>query len=823
MVEMSKQSHWEKELTRFHEVLASPKGQAIVIVGPEGSGKSSLLRAMVMRGKKVEKFYCDGKIHHVGPNDNPNKVLRDIVPSYKGGLAFLELENILRSLSNSVEEYGGLHRRVVGVDAHTTQLVELKKLWLEIIPQLPDKVKFIFTQRPNGILATNKQFMGLPNVVRIDIEAPPSSDERQKVFDTDEDLRKKVNEKGLVTEGLQGAVQEKVDVEGIATVEVLDKIKITGMSVAEHGWGDRIADKDKLGFRPYVEVVARFLTHEETELPLTLSVEGEWGSGKSSFLLQLKNEIGKIYKEKGREKAFIVEFDPWRHDKNEALWAAFALTFMEQVRGGLFELRRWIGDWRLFFMRYRWKDGWIDMMRFFTSWLVFIVLCVLLGVLTIRRGPEWVSYLCDNILLVAEEVKTEAGEDSSGGVNGRGVIKWILGGGGLAAVAGGLASVLGLVRRITGNPLKVNLKKYIKHPQYADRVSFIERFHNDFKKIVSAYSGEERVYVFIDDLDRCAIPKAAELMESINLMISENPRLVFVMGMDREKVAAGLAVKHEKLLPYLAEPTKKKDADKDEDKDEVKRRRGVRYGYSFIEKFIQVPFRLPQPDEKCIRKMLMEMSGQLKEEKALPKKEQIKKTRTKQVKIEDDKKLEMQRRAETKQKIDKVFTKFDGDDHNFRAIVLMVSKAFDFNPRRAKQFVNIFRLRAATAKVTGLYEPKDGKRLTFEQLGKFVGIGLGWPLLIRDIERKPALLEELVEEAEGQAEGKANEKKKKPKENGLYFERWADDEKLMELMKAGCENDKDAEKCRRFSLKGLDVKKLLRVAPRVMSDEEEMV
>jgi len=307
------------------------------------------------------------------------------------------------------------------------------------------------------------------------------------------------------------------------------------------------------------------------------------------------------------------------------------------------------------------------------------------------------------------------------------------------------------------------------------------------------------------------------------------------MGMDREKVAAGLAVKYEKLLPYLAEPTEKKDADKDADKDEVKRRRGVRYGYSFIEKFIQVPFRLPQPDEECIEKMLMGLSGQIKEEKQ----EQINKTKTKRIetgaeaegpppsepssefpeakttkvkpeKIEEDKKLEEKEHAIRQEQIKEEFLKFDGDDPNFRAIVLMVSKAFDFNPRRAKQFVNIFRLRAATAKVTGLYASKDGKSLTFEQLGKFVGIGLGWPLLIRDIERRPALLEELVGAAEGRTDGEV-EKKKEPKKNSVRFKKWVDDDKLMELLKAGCENEKDVEK---FSLKGLDVKKLLQVVPR---------
>jgi hypothetical protein len=273
----------------------------------------------------------------------------------------------------------------------------------------------------------------------------------------------------------------------------------------------------------------------------------------------------------------------------------------------------------------------------------------------------------------------------------------------------------------------------------------------------------------------------------------------------------------------------------------------VWYGYSFIEKFIQVPFSLPQPDEKCISEMLMGMSGQLKEEKKpigekqvgetiaadMPVKEvlpderigetsETRKADVRQTKMDENKELERREYDIRQEQIKEEFLKFDGDDPTFRAIVLMVSKAFDYNPRRAKQFVNIFRLRATTAKVTGLYEPKDGKRLTFEQLGKFVGIGLGWPLLIRDIERRPALLEELVEATEWRAEGKSNEKKK-PKENGLYFERWADNEKLMELLKAGCENEKDEKKYWRFSLKGLDVKKLLQVAPYVMSVEEEIV
>jgi hypothetical protein len=82
-----------------------------------------------------------------------------------------------------------------------------------------------------------------------------------------------------------------------------------------------------------------------------------------------------------------------------------------------------------------------------------------------------------------------------------------------------------LHRRIQ-NPLLAHLRGYFDAPDYASKVAFVERFHEDFDKIVAAYVGSSKVFVFIDDLDRCEIPKAAELMQAINMMISDNNRLV---------------------------------------------------------------------------------------------------------------------------------------------------------------------------------------------------------------------------------------------------------------------------------------------------------
>jgi energy-coupling factor transporter ATP-binding protein EcfA2 len=120
MAEISEQNRWEKEINQFLEVLENPTGQAVVIVGPPGSGKSMLLSYMVMLGERVKKFRVEGKIHHVGYNDNPNNVIKEIVRRPGETVTHLEGSIILERLSDSVIEFGDLHRRVVGIDANHT-------------------------------------------------------------------------------------------------------------------------------------------------------------------------------------------------------------------------------------------------------------------------------------------------------------------------------------------------------------------------------------------------------------------------------------------------------------------------------------------------------------------------------------------------------------------------------------------------------------------------------------------------------------------------------------------------------------------------------
>src|SRR5690242_2583463 len=78
---------------------------------------------------------------------------------------------------------------------------------------------------------------------------------------------------------------------------------------------DLPASEDLLGFKPYVEAMAAFLANAKTQPPLTLSIEGEWGSGKSSFMLLLEAALRRELKAGAR----FIRFNAWRHDKGEAL------------------------------------------------------------------------------------------------------------------------------------------------------------------------------------------------------------------------------------------------------------------------------------------------------------------------------------------------------------------------------------------------------------------------------------------------------------------------------------------------------------------------
>ena len=168
-------------------------------------------------------------------------------------------------------------------------------------------------------------------------------------------------------------------------------------SIAGNAVGDQPTPDDALGFAPYVEAITAFLTSAATKPPLTMSIEGEWGSGKSSFMLQLERAIrgpskADVFVQElpqylggsrssakflravrlalKQQQTITIQFNAWRHDKQDALWAAFALKFAQSLRHQVGFVRGWVGDAFLFLKRLKGIRGWLEIMLLCTAVLL---------------------------------------------------------------------------------------------------------------------------------------------------------------------------------------------------------------------------------------------------------------------------------------------------------------------------------------------------------------------------------------------------------------------------------------------------------------------
>ncbi len=549
-------------------------------------------------------------------------------------------------------------------------------------------------------------------------------------------------------------------------------------TVGPSGVADQPTTTDSLGFTPYVQAVAAFLTHSDTKPPLTLSIEGPWGSGKSSFMRQLQLEIGRCLKRQNRETR-TVWFNAWRQNKDEELWAAFALHFSREMVSQLSWFRRRWCHLKLRWLRFEIKKAWLDVLRLLLLLSLFVFASIR-AITFVRHNPTALPQL------------THLGEDDSGDSRGsatatedsrkgsqaiadangdhatkkqdgaeEALLKLIL------AALGGAAYILVAFMflkkgaEIVGNPLKVDLEKYIADPKYENRIPFVETFQSDFAKLVKCFAQNETVFVFIDDLDRCEVPKSADLMQALNLMISDSPNIVYIMGLDREKIAAGIAAKFRDVLPYLTRTHRDTAAALD-------------FGFNYLEKFIQIPFQLPRPTISDVNRLMQDINRDIPE---------------------------MQENTNEPHVHPGILFETKADSSLVREIVQMVAPAFDFNPRRIKQFINCFRVQAIIASQTGMFgasrDPQVYDALSPHQLGKLIAICLRWPRFLDDIIENPALLHTF------------------PYRGPIHSptpltpaEYWSRDSRLVQLIEQGPENPQ-------YSMMRVDIERFLQIAPRI--------
>ncbi|MCJ7728633.1 MAG: tetratricopeptide repeat protein [Sedimentisphaerales bacterium] len=194
----------KEELEEFMRVLENPQGQAIIVVGNRGMGKTWLVNRMAKRASEHPTLKCGWVRYEVTPTDSPDSTMAIMMDNAfeagqvkegsfdgtKRGLeqwrSFLNVFNLgdlilslqrdpakntrqqflerLELISGRMPENG---RAIFIVDPEKYMAKDSDQTWAIVVKGLPEKIKFIFAQRSEDVLVDSDVIDGLDNVVRV--------------------------------------------------------------------------------------------------------------------------------------------------------------------------------------------------------------------------------------------------------------------------------------------------------------------------------------------------------------------------------------------------------------------------------------------------------------------------------------------------------------------------------------------------------------------------------------------------------------------------------------------------------------------------------
>ncbi|MEJ2363854.1 MAG: P-loop NTPase fold protein, partial [Deltaproteobacteria bacterium] len=89
---------------------------------------------------------------------------------------------------------------------------------------------------------------------------------------------------------------------------------------------DNPSVEDYFNFKNYVDILTRIIIDIESA-PFTIGIFGPWGSGKTTLMKQIHDEL--------KNKCKTIWFNPWKYDNKEAVWNAFIQSILEQMKKDL--------------------------------------------------------------------------------------------------------------------------------------------------------------------------------------------------------------------------------------------------------------------------------------------------------------------------------------------------------------------------------------------------------------------------------------------------------------------------------------------------------
>ncbi|MEO6082153.1 MAG: P-loop NTPase fold protein [Umezawaea sp.] len=373
--------------------------------------------------------------------------------------------------------------------------------------------------------------------------------------------------------------------------------------VLTRGFGDRTAAVDLLGREAFVTTATDLLrpasTTDSDVGPNVLTVEGPWGSGKSTMLELVKAQLATtVETEPGKRlrvwqanrllrrpttrapsndvpltASVVATFNPWRHQSSEQVWAGLAKCVTKAVEDAILpdrdsRERHWFTrNVARIDRRHTQRDLWKRIRSpFLTVGVLGLGLTIVAQLAKLPIPLPWLIAVPSAPLLIGllHTAKRYCWDRASAFLPGE-----------LFAGPVSLATA-------SAQP--------VADPYYNARSGYLYLVQHDVTELL--HDLEQRglqLVVFVDDLDRCTPKTTAEVFEAINVFLSDSlPRTRFVLGLDPAVVASHVDCAYRELADakVVAHPDDPSP------------------GWTFLRKLVQLPIRLPRTTADNVTRVL---------------------------------------------------------------------------------------------------------------------------------------------------------------------------------------------------------------------------
>lgn len=236
--------------------------------------------------------------------------------------------------------------------------------------------------------------------------------------------------------------------------------------------------------------------------------------------------------EAGPTPVHVVEFNAWEYNSSEKIWPALVRRVMEEME----RRAQWTRRARL------WDTLKRNVGR---EWRR-------------RRAPLAVAVL--SVLAVAVVAAVELALSPELIV--------------AALAALGISGAAKVISDLATNPVSKWVATLVEREDYGEELPYMREIRADLRFLAEQMrrDGEQpRILVMIDDLDRCEPEKAVEVLQAVNQLLDFDAFIV-CLGIDARVITAAVEAHYDQLLGEAGAT-----------------------GYEYLDKIVQIPFRIPTP------------------------------------------------------------------------------------------------------------------------------------------------------------------------------------------------------------------------------------